>query len=95
MVRESGLAAWILRPSVLVSPDGGAESGHGRRWAPPGAVALGGLLSKLPGVGGLVDVYRPIPLDTLARALLNAPGAPPGTYEGSALWRLSEAPPEG
>lgn len=88
IVRDSGLGWDIFRPSALVSPDGGPASHHGRRTVPPGVMALGGLLRQVPGLRGVMDDVRPIPLTVLCRAMLVALGRPAGNrvWEGRDLW---------
>jgi len=91
LVRESGLGWDIFRPSALVSPADGPKSHHGRREVPPGAMALGGLLRQLPGLRGVVDDVRPIPLTVLCRAMLVSLGGPAGNrvWEGRDLWEVA------
>ena len=70
IVRESGLAWTIFRPSILVSPPGAATSAHGRREAPSGVDALGRALRAVPGLRGLADDARPIPIEVVCRAMV-------------------------
>lgn len=88
IVRESGLGWDIFRPSALVSPSGGATSHHGRRTVIPGAMAIGAFLRTVPGLRGIADDYRPIPLTVVSRAFLRALQQPPGNrvWQGSDLW---------
>ena len=72
IVRESGVAWTIFRPSALVSPSdaSGAASAHGSRRAPP---AMGGVVSALghlPGLGGWALDTKPIPIEVVCRAFL-------------------------
>jgi uncharacterized protein YbjT (DUF2867 family) len=70
IVQEApGLAWTIFRPSALVSaPD--ANGHHGRRELPPGMMGLGGLVRSLPGLRGVVDDWRAIPIAVLCEAML-------------------------
>lgn len=90
IVRESGLAWTVFRPSALASPAEGAAGTHGKRWVPPGGTALTAALRGLPGVGGLVARYGPIPIEVLARAMVRTLQAPRDgeIIEGAALWEL-------
>ncbi|MDO9280433.1 MAG: NAD(P)H-binding protein [Pseudomonadota bacterium] len=88
LVRSSGLGWTIFRPSALASPSAGPAGTHGKRWVPPGATALTAALRGVPGIGGLVARYGPIPIEVLARAMvrtLEAPGDG-GVIEGAELW---------
>lgn len=91
MVRESGLGWDVFRPSALVSPEDGPESHHGRRRVPPGVMAAGELLRKIPGLTGVVDDYRAIPLTVVCRGFLHVLGRPPGNraWEGRDLWGMA------
>ncbi len=90
IVRDSGLEWDIFRPSALVSPEDGPESHHGRRRVPPGTLALGAALRKLPGLTGIVDDYRAIPLEVLCRGFLAVLARPAGRrdYAGRDLWGM-------
>ncbi|MFZ5475473.1 MAG: NAD(P)H-binding protein [Myxococcota bacterium] len=72
IVRDSGLAFAIFRPSALASPGGAPAGHHGARDVPGFVLAAGAGLAKLPGVGPLVDDWRAMPLDVLARAFRHA-----------------------
>lgn len=89
IVRKSGLRWTIFRPSALVSPP--ELGGDAKRSVPPGAVALGGLLAKLPAIGPAIDDVRPIPLDVLCRAMLHVLEQPRDAQilGGRDLWRLA------
>lgn len=90
IVRSSGLGWTIFRPSALASPSAGAAGTHGKRWLPPGATALTGALRGVPGIGGLVARYGPIPIEVLARAIVRALEVPGESrvIEGRALWEM-------
>jgi nucleoside-diphosphate-sugar epimerase len=90
IVKESGLRWTILRPSALVSPEGGPEGTHGVRKSPPGAGAVFGALRALPGLTGFADDVRPIPIDVLCDAILHVLVEPRdgATLEGRDLWVL-------
>ncbi len=75
IVRQSGLAFTIFRPSALVSPPG-AEGTHGARAAPPGMAPLFAALRHVPGLGGWSDDTRPIPITVLCRAFLHVLAQP-------------------
>ena len=95
IVRTSGLAFTIFRPSVLVSPPG-VEGTHGARGAPPGLAGLLAALGHLPGLGGWSNDTRPIPLTVLSCAFLRVLAEPRDgqTLTGRDLWTLGEAPAE-
>lgn len=92
-VRESGLRWTVLRPSMFDSRDTLAQPSDGRSRRPPPLV--GGVLralGKLPGLEGVSDDLRPIPLDVLATALVRVTveGGPSGeTLAGRHLWKLA------
>ncbi len=90
IVRESGLGWDIFRPSALVSPDEGPVSHHGKRRVPPGTLAIGAALRKLPGLTGVVDDYRAMPLTVLSAGFLKVLAGPPGNrvYAGRDLWGM-------
>lgn len=90
LVTTSGLAWTIFRPSALASPPSGPAGTHGKRWVPPGATALTAALRGVPGLGGLVARYGPIPIEVLARAMVRTLGSPRDgqIIEGAALWEL-------
>jgi uncharacterized protein YbjT (DUF2867 family) len=90
LVKESGLKWTVLRPSALVTPEGGPEGTHGARHAPPGAGAIFGAMRALPGLAGFADDVRPIPIDVLCNAILRVLVAPRdgATLEGRDLWVL-------
>lgn len=94
IVRESGLAWTIFRPSSLVSPHDalGAVSAHGTRSAPP---AMGGIVSALghlPGLSGWALDTKPIPIEVLCRAFLRVLATPADgkIFKGRELWTLGE-----
>ncbi len=91
-VIDSGLQWAIVRPSMLVSPSWAEESHHGARNSIPGANAFFTLTSHVPGLRGWSDRTRPIGLDVVSAAILDALGQNtlPGILEGDALWK-SEA----
>lgn len=91
MVRESGLGWDIFRPSALVSPEDGPESHHGRRRVPPGVMAAGELLRNVPGLTGIVDDWRAIPLTVVCRGFLAVLAGPAGNrvYAGRDLWGMA------
>jgi uncharacterized protein YbjT (DUF2867 family) len=93
IVQESGLRWTIFRPSALVSPSDGAAGTHGPRKAPPGSNAVFGVLRKVPGLSGVTDDVRPIPIPVLCDAFLRVLAEPRDgeTLEGRALWRLASA----
>lgn len=70
IVRESGLAWTIFRPSTLVSPDAGAVSHHGKREVPRFAIWLGSAVRALPGLAGVADDVRPMPIAVLCTSFL-------------------------
>jgi len=90
IVRESGLAYTIFRPSALVSPPPGeaATSHHGRREAPAVADGVMSALGKLPGLRSWTDRYKPIPITVLCSAFLRVLAKPRDgeVIEGSELW---------
>lgn len=90
LVRASGLRWTIFRPSVLVTPEGVPGGTHGARRGVPLAGALFGLVARVPGLGGLADDTRPIPLDVLARAFVHVLREPMdgAVLTGRDLWRL-------
>ncbi|MDP2308244.1 MAG: NAD(P)H-binding protein [Pseudomonadota bacterium] len=90
IVRSSAPAWTIFRPSALASPRAGTVGTHGKRWVPPGATALTAALRGVPGIGGLVARYGPIPIEVLARAMVRVLEAPRDgeVIEGTALWEL-------
>lgn len=75
IVRGSGLRWTIFRPSALLSPAG--DSGrHGPREVPSFLVSLGALAAAIPGLSGIADDVRPMPIVTLARAMLRVCAEP-------------------
>ncbi len=88
IVTGSGLAWTIFRPAALASPSTGAEGTHGKRSAPGTSVTAA--LRGLPGVGGLVARYGPIPIEVVARAMVRTLESPRDgqIIEGAALWEL-------
>ncbi|MSQ02754.1 MAG: NAD(P)-dependent oxidoreductase [Myxococcales bacterium] len=91
IVRGSGLAWAIARPSALVSP-AGVEGSDGARTVPWGVEALGAALRSLPGLRGVVDDLRPMPLEVLSRALVGMLAEPGGrVVAGRGLWELGSS----
>jgi uncharacterized protein YbjT (DUF2867 family) len=90
IVRDSGLAWTTFRPSALASPPGGPVGTHGRRWTPPGLTAVTAGLRNAPVLGGLVATYGAIPIEVLARAMVEVLKNPRDgqALEGNALWEL-------
>ena len=78
IVRESGLRWTIFRPSALVTPEGEPEgTAHGARHAPPGAEMVSfGVLRAVPGMAGVADDLRPMPIDVLCTATLSVLAEP-------------------
>ncbi len=91
IVRESGLAWTIFRPSALVSPDDAAVSQHGRRQVPGIAILAGNALRALPGLSGWGDDVRPMPIDVLARAFVDTLRSPRDgeIVMGRGMWQRS------
>ena len=89
LVRESGLAWSIFRPSALASPPG-PTGNHGRREVPGFVLAAGAALRGLPGLGGVADDWRAIPIDVVVRAMLGVLEAPRdgAILNGRELWPL-------
>jgi uncharacterized protein YbjT (DUF2867 family) len=90
IVRDSGLAWTIVRPSILVTPPNAPTSPHGTRSAPPGLGALLGAVGCIPGLRGWADDTKPIPLDVVARAFVHALERPMTGHvlAGRELWKL-------
>jgi uncharacterized protein YbjT (DUF2867 family) len=95
LVKESGLAWSIFRPSALVSPEGEPQGTHGARRAPPGSRAVFGVLRALPGLAAFADDVRPIPIEVLCDAILRVLAEPHDgkILEGRELWALGAAKP--
>lgn len=96
VVRNSGLPHAILRPSFLDSTHAGSQASDGTQRKPPPLV--GGLLHALgavPGLRGVSDDLRTIPVevvcDAIARILRDR--APTGTVTGRTLWATPRAQP--
>lgn len=91
IVRDSGLGWDVFRPSALVSPEGGEASHHGRREVPFGVEAVGAWASRVPGLRGVADDWRPMPLTVLSRAFLAALAKPPrnAVWAGRDIWAES------
>lgn len=70
IVREApGLRSTIFRPSALASaPD--ADGHHGRRELLPGMMGLGAMVRSLPGLRGVADDWRAIPIAVVCEAML-------------------------
>jgi len=70
MVRASGLPYTIVRPSAFDSRGSGANPSDGKARTPPPLFGpLVTLAGMVPGLRGLSDDLRPIPLVVLARAI--------------------------
>src|SRR4051812_27084260 len=70
VVRASGLPHAILRPSFLDSTKSASRPSVGlERGPPPLAGGLIGALGHLPGLRGVADDLRPIPVDALCAAI--------------------------
>ncbi len=94
IVRETpGLRWTIFRPAALVSPEGGGEGTHGKREVPGVAIAAGGLMRRLPGLRGVVDDWRPMPLELLVAAMVAVLENPRdgAILSGRDLWPLGSA----
>lgn len=94
IVQESpGLRWTIFRPAALVSPAGEPGGTHGKREVPGAAMSAGELLRRLPGLRGLADDWRPIPLEVLAAAMVAVFEAPRDNciLSGRDLWPLGGA----
>ena len=71
IVQETpGLRWTIFRPAALVSPAGEPGGTHGKREVPGVAMGAGTLMRRLPGLRGVADDWRPIPLEVLAGAMV-------------------------
>jgi uncharacterized protein YbjT (DUF2867 family) len=71
VVRQSGLPHAILRPSFLDSTHSASKPSDGKDRAPPplaGALLKG--LGALPGLRGISEDLRPIPVDDLCAAIV-------------------------
>jgi len=80
IVINSGLDWIILRPSAIVGPD--------REW-PRLLTPLAAVLRYIPGLQRVVDDYRPVHVETLARAIFAAIKRPPAAEEiwsGKEIW---------
>ncbi len=91
LVREApGLRWTIFRPSALVSAPT-AEGNHGRRELLPGLMALGGALRCLPGLRGVADDWRAIPIAVVCEAMLAVVEAPRDgeVLAGRHLWAMA------
>jgi uncharacterized protein YbjT (DUF2867 family) len=88
IVKESGLRWTIFRPSALATPDGGPEGTHGARRVPGAAGALFRAMRAVPGLAGVADDVRPIPLDVLSAAFLRVLAEPDAASarDGRAAW---------
>lgn len=95
VVRGSGLPHAILRPSFLDTTSSGSQASDGRERRPPPLV--GGalrLLGRVPGLRGVSDDLRPLPVEELCHAIAHmlrdgAPGK--GTLTGRQL-RAADGP---
>ncbi len=91
IVQASGLSWAIARPSALVSP-AGVEGTDGGRTVPWGVEALGAALRSIPGLRGVADDVRPMPLEVLSRAMVAMLGeAGDRVVAGRGLWELGGA----
>ncbi len=96
-VRASGLPFTVLRPSFLDSTHAGAQPSDGRPRKPPPLV--GGLLQamgSLPGMRGISDDLRPLPVEVLCDAIATVlrDRAPGGVLTGRTLWTLAGVSPK-
>ncbi len=91
-VRRSGLPWTILRPSFLDSRGTRSMPSHGEARRPPPLVGPAlRLLGAIPGLRGVSDDLRPIPIDVLCRAIVRIlrDRAPAGVVlTGRTLWQL-------
>ena len=95
-VRQSGLPYAILRPSFLDSTHADSHPSDGTRRKPPPLVGPAlSAIGRIPGLRGLSDDVRPLPIEVLCRAIARvvserAPAA--AVLTGRQLWQLA-APP--
>jgi uncharacterized protein YbjT (DUF2867 family) len=93
VVEKSGLPHAILRPSFLDSTGSGSQPSDGKPRAPPPIIgAAFRRLRTLPSLKQISDDLRPIPVETLCRAvaeLLRERQNQPEVLKGRALWSLS------
>jgi uncharacterized protein YbjT (DUF2867 family) len=91
IVRESGLAWTLFRPSALVSPDDVGEGAHGKRTAPPGARAIFRGISRVPGLSGWAEDVGPIPIEVVSRAFVRVLEKPRDgeTLQGRDLYAIA------
>lgn len=93
VVRKSGLPHAILRPSFLDSRDSGSQPSDGAQRKPPPFVdAILTAAGAIPGLRGLSDDIRPIPVQVLCRAIARIlqDGAPTAsTMTGRQLWKAA------
>jgi uncharacterized protein YbjT (DUF2867 family) len=75
IVHGSGLRWTIFRPSALVSPPGDAGR-HGPREVPKLVFSFAALVGAIPGLRDLADDLGPMPIVTLARAMLHVCAEP-------------------
>ena len=92
-VRASGMPWAILRPSFLDSTNAGSHPSDGNARKPPPLLA-GALrmLGAVPGMRGISDDIRPIPIEVLCRAIVRVvkDGAPRASVmTGRALWQAA------
>lgn len=96
VVRRSGLPFAILRPSFLDSTQAGSQASDGTQRKPPPLVGAAlKLAGALPGLHGLSDDLRPIPVEVLCGAIVRIlrDRAPAGrVLPGRDLWRAATAP---
>jgi uncharacterized protein YbjT (DUF2867 family) len=92
-VRQSGLPWAILRPSILDSTHSGSQASDGtQRRAPPLIGPALRLAGRVPGLRGLTDDLRPMPVEVLCRAIARtlkdrAPVA--SVLTGRQLWQAA------
>ena len=95
VVRKSGLAQAILRPSVLDSTGSKQEASDGKPRVPPplmGALVKG--FGYLPGLKGLSEDLRPIPVEVVGEAIARLIQENKNHAEvltGRQLWTLAKA----
>lgn len=93
VVRQSGLPFAILRPSFLDSTQAGSQPSDGAQRRPPPLVGPAlRLAGNLPGLRGLADDLRPLPVEVLCRAIARilrdrAPVA--SVMTGRQLWQAA------
>lgn len=95
VVRQSGLPFAILRPSFLDSTRAGSQPSDGQQRKPPPLVGPAlRIAGNVPGLRGLTDDVRPIPVEVLCRAIarLLRDRAPAGSVlTGRHLWQAASS----